>query len=94
MEHAQSIAPQSDWQDCFMCGRKIRLLTDHSSLIRFLGEASTQRRAFQCKNCGQVTCFECSKDNFICACNGNAWVALPYLEMETPATEMNLQHSS
>ena len=67
-------------QNCINCGQRIALLDDHLNLALFLGEASAQRRGYRCMNCGQVTCFECSRKHCQCACGSNAWVALPYLE--------------
>lgn len=76
---------------CSCCDRRIRLLGDQQSLALFLGTKSAQRRAFQCVNCGQVLCNDCSHNGYQCACKCNAWVALPYLEDSTgeAAEEMN-----
>lgn len=73
-------------QRCSCCDRPIRLLGDQQSLSLFLGAKSTQRRGFQCVNCGQVLCNDCSHDGYLCACRCNAWVALPYLECSTSET--------
>ena len=67
-------------QVCSCCGRRIMQLADYQNLIRFLEEASAQRRGFQCMNCRQITCCECSDKLRRCACGSNAWVATPYVE--------------
>ncbi len=68
------------WRPCMCCGRKMRLLDDHRDLSFFMSQRSAQRRGFRCMNCGQATCFKCGHNGKRCACFGNAWVALPYLE--------------
>jgi hypothetical protein len=75
-------ADQTDRQICTCsgCGRRITLLRELQSLALYLGETSVQRRGFQCANCKQVICFECSHCGHCCTCRCNAWVALPYLE--------------
>ncbi|MGD8846372.1 MAG: hypothetical protein PVI54_12715 [Desulfobacteraceae bacterium] len=68
------------WQPCLCCGRKMRLIDGHRDLSLFMIEKSAQRRGYRCMNCGQATCFKCGHNGKRCACQGNAWVALPYLE--------------
>lgn len=65
---------------CSCCDRLIRLLGNQQRLALFLEAKSTQRRAFQCVNCGQVLCNDCSHNGYQCACRCNAWIARPYLE--------------
>ncbi|MGD9008201.1 MAG: hypothetical protein PVG41_09775 [Desulfobacteraceae bacterium] len=67
-------------QGCSSCGRPIMQLADFQSLIRFMEQTSAQRRGFQCMNCRQITCYECSNKISRCACGSNAWVATPYVE--------------
>lgn len=83
MAHTQGNIKKIDRQACMCCGRPIRLLGNHERLIRFIGEASAQRRGSRCINCGQIACVSCSGNGCRCACEGNAWVALPYLEITT-----------
>ena len=73
-------------QICCCCGRPIMQLADYRSLVRFLEEASAQRRGFQCMNCRQITCCECSNKLSRCACGSNAWVATPYVESKPKET--------
>ena len=74
------VTDDMDWKHCMCCGQKIRILGGHRSLVFFMEVPSGQRRGFQCANCGQVTCYQCSSIECRCACNSNAWVALPYLD--------------
>jgi len=69
-----------DWKRCTCCGLKIRLLGDPQNLVFFMDASTVQRRGFQCANCGQVTCYQCSAIECRCTCNSNAWVAMPYVE--------------
>jgi hypothetical protein len=76
----------ANWQGCSCCGRPIMQLADYRNLIRFMEKTSVQRRGFQCMNCGQITCYECSNKISRCACGSNAWVATPYVESTAKET--------
>ena len=80
MRNHHRVADVMDWKRCTCCGLKIKPLGSPGSLVYFMGASSVQRRGFQCANCGQVTCYECSATECRCTCNSNAWVAMPYLE--------------
>lgn len=83
MAHLNGKIDREDWAACMCCGRHIKLLGNHQRVILFLGEASARRRGLRCMNCGQIACIECSGNGCRCACKGNAWVALPYLDKKT-----------
>lgn len=70
----------TQWPACTCCGQAIRLLWDQQAMMDFFNHHTARRRAYQCKNCGQITCFTCSHSGRYCQCHSNAWVALPYLE--------------
>jgi hypothetical protein len=67
----------SGWQKCECCGVLFRLLIHSSGLPPISVRSLAQRRAYQCANCGQMVCNECSKAGFRCLCKTNAWVARP-----------------
>lgn len=73
---------------CSSCGQIVRLLWDHHTVFYFLKHHSARRRAYQCKNCGQIYCAACSHNGQRCLCHSNAWVARPYLE-DADATLQN-----
>ena len=83
MAHLDKSIETMEWQICTCCGRRIKQLGDFQSMIYFLDHTSVQRRGFQCMNCGQVTCYDCSRDLRRCSCGSNAWVAMPYLDKMT-----------
>lgn len=80
MANRYNVANVKGWKRCTCCGLKIRHLKDHRGLAFLMGASSVKRRGFQCANCGEITCYECSVVECRCSCKSNAWIALPYLE--------------
>lgn len=67
-------------QSCTCCGRPIRQLRDHQTMLLVLRGTLAQQRGAKCINCAEVICSKCSQERRRCICSSNAWIALPYLE--------------
>ena len=93
MKNHYHVTKVVEWKRCTCCGLKIRLLGGPRSLVYFMGASSVHRRGFQCANCGQVTCYDCSTTECRCSCNSNAWVAMPYVE-STDCGQLNQAEAS